>query len=189
VSTVSLRLFFALWPDVVTRSALESLARVTVAVTGGRAVAADNLHLTLAFLGERPAAMVPDLCALASKIEVTPLTLLLDNVGCWRKTGIAWLSTGNRAPGLLVLRERMVAALATLRIVIDERRFMPHVTLARRVESTLTRHLAPPIEWNVDSFALVASTLDPGGVRYEVLRTWRATAPCSGALRDREGGL
>lgn len=139
-------------------------------------MAADSLHLTLAFLGARPATVVPDLCALASEIEVTPFTLLLDNVGCWRKTGIAWLSTGKRTPGLLVLRERMVAALATLRIVIDERRFMPHVTLARRVESTQARQLAPPIEWNVDSFALVASTLDPGGVRYEVLRTWPSAA-------------
>jgi RNA 2',3'-cyclic 3'-phosphodiesterase len=173
VTTLSLRLFFALWPDVVTRSALESLARVTVAVTGGRAVAADNFHLTLAFLGERPAAMVPDLCALASEIDVTPFTLSLDNVGCWRKTGIAWLSTGNRTPELPMLHERMVAALAAPRIVIDERRFMPHVTLARRVQSTIARQLAPPIAWHVDSFALVASTLDPRGVRYDVLRTWR----------------
>jgi RNA 2',3'-cyclic 3'-phosphodiesterase len=187
VSTLSLRLFFALWPDVVTRSALASLARVTVAVTGGRAVAPENLHLTLAFLGERPATMVPDLCALASEIDVTPFTLLLDDLGYWRKTGIAWLSTGKRAPELLVLRERMVAALATLRIVIDERRFMPHVTLARRVESTLARRLAPPIDWNVDSFALVTSTLDRGGVRYEVLRTWPPAA--LGALHAREGGL
>jgi 2'-5' RNA ligase len=81
----------------------------------------------------------------------------------------------------------MVAALATLRIVIDERRFMPHVTLARRVESTLARRLAPPIDWNVDSFALVTSTLDRGGVRYEVLRTWPPAA--LGALHAREGGL
>lgn len=150
-------------------------------------MAAENLHLTLAFLGERPATMVPDLCALASEIEVAPFALLLDDLGCWRKTGIAWLSTGKRAPGLFVLRERMVAALATLRIVIDERRFVPHVTLARRVESALARQLAPPIEWNVDSFALVASTLDPGGVRYEVLRTWPSAA--LGALRARDGGL
>jgi 2'-5' RNA ligase len=172
VTAPALRLFFALWPDVAARATLDSLAREIVIETGGRAVAADNLHLTLAFLGERPAAMVPDLCASVSAIDVSPFSLSLDDVGCWRKTGIAWLSTSNSAPQLLALRERVVQALATLRIVFDERRFVPHVTLARRIEAVTARRLTPPIAWHVGSFALVASALDPSGVRYDVMQSW-----------------
>jgi 2'-5' RNA ligase len=172
VSASSLRLFFALWPDVATRAALDTLARGIVVETGGRAVAADNLHLTLAFLGERPAAMVPEFCASVSAIEVSPFRLSLADVGCWRKTGIAWLAASAPAPQLLGLREHVVRALTTLRIVIDERRFVPHVTLARRIESVVARQLTPPIEWPVGSFSLVASTLGPRGVHYEVLRSW-----------------
>jgi RNA 2',3'-cyclic 3'-phosphodiesterase len=176
VSDASLRLFFALWPDTAARAAIASLAREIVIETGGRAVAADNLHLTLAFLGERPAAMVPDLCASVSAIDVSPFRLSLDDIGCWRKTGIAWLTASESAPSLLALRERVVQALATLEIVIDERRFVPHVTLARRIESVIVRRLTRPIDWSVGSFALVASRLAPGGVRYEVLQTWPDTA-------------
>jgi RNA 2',3'-cyclic 3'-phosphodiesterase len=176
VSTPSLRLFFALWPDVATRAALDPLAREIAIETGGRAVAAGNVHLTLAFLGERPAAIVPELCASVSAIHVLPFRLSLDAVGCWRKTGIAWLATSEHTPQLLELRRNVIQALATLQIVIDERRFVPHVTLARRCESVIARQLAPPIEWQVGSFALVVSTLDPRAVRYEVLQTFALTA-------------
>ena len=171
----SIRLFFALWPDVATRTALDTLARNVASETGGRKVATGNLHLTLAFLGERPAAMVPDLCAIASQIDALPFSLPFDDVGCWRKTGIAWLATSPNVPPLLELRERVVRALATLHVVIEERRFLPHVTLARHIESVIARQSAPPIEWQVDSFALVASTLDPRGVHYEVLQTFALT--------------
>jgi 2'-5' RNA ligase len=174
-SAPSIRLFFALWPDVDTRTTLDKLARSVAVETAGRKVATDNLHLTLAFLGERPAAMVPDLCAIASQVEVAPFSMSLDDVGCWRKTGIARLTTNTNARPLLELRERVVRALATLPIDIDERRFLPHVTLARHIESVVARRLTSPIEWQLDSFVLVASTLDPRGVHYEVLQTFAFT--------------
>jgi 2'-5' RNA ligase len=103
-----LRLFFALWPDAATRRMLDSLAREVAVETGGRAVAADNLHLTLAFLGERPAAIVPELFASAEAIEGLPFRLSLDDVGCWRKTGIAWLAASKHAAQLQELRQRHV---------------------------------------------------------------------------------
>jgi 2'-5' RNA ligase len=167
-------LFFALWPDASVRVAIASLASQVGSETRGRAVASDNLHLTLAFLGERPAAMVPDLCESVAAIDISAFHLPLDDVGCWRKTGIAWLATSRSVPPLAALREGIVQALATLHIVIDERRYVPHVTLARRIESVVTRRLAAPIEWRVASFVLVASMLDPRGARYEVLRSWPA---------------
>jgi RNA 2',3'-cyclic 3'-phosphodiesterase len=175
VPAPSIRLFFALWPDVDTRAALDTLARSVASETGGRKVATGNLHLTLAFLGERPAAMVADLGAIASQIGVSPFSLSFDEVGCWRKTGIAWLAMSTNVSPLLELRERVVRALATLQVVIEERRFVPHVTLARRIESVVARQLAPPIEWRPDSFALVASTLKPEGVHYDVLQTFAFT--------------
>ena len=172
MSDPSRRLFFALWPDANSRVALALLARQVASETRGRAVAADNLHLTLAFLGERPAAMVPDLCASMVAIDVAPFSLSLDAVGCWRKTGIASLNASRSVAPLVTLRERIVQALATLGVVIDARAYVPHVTLARRIESVVTRQLAAPIEWHVRSFALVASTLDAAGAKYELQHTW-----------------
>ena len=115
---------------------------------------------------------MPELCASVAASEVLPFRLSLDDVGCWRKTGIAWLAASRRAAQLQELRQHVTKALATLQIVIDDRRFAPHVTLARRTESVIARQLTPPIEWQVGSFALVASRLDPRGVHYEALHSW-----------------
>jgi 2'-5' RNA ligase len=168
----SLRLFFALWPDKPTRAALAALARTVVAKTGGRAVTPDNLHLTLAFLGERPRSILPELCASASRIPVEPMRLVFDDVGCWRKTGIAWLATSAPCAALSALHERLLSALVLLGLVFDEHRFVPHVTLARRIASRVVLLLPQPIVWEVMSFALVVSELDAAGVRYRVLETW-----------------
>ena len=46
------RVFFALWPDDATRSAISRATRDAVSLSGGRPIAKDRLHLTVAFLGE-----------------------------------------------------------------------------------------------------------------------------------------
>src|SRR6266478_6212584 len=96
----TLRLFFALWPDPATRAAIAALARDVGRETDGRAVAADNVHLTLIFLGEQPAEIVPQLCASGAAIEFSAFRLALDEVDCWRKTGIAWLGASETPAAL-----------------------------------------------------------------------------------------
>jgi RNA 2',3'-cyclic 3'-phosphodiesterase len=176
MTDVPIRLFFALWPDESTRAAIAACARTVVAQTGGREVVAKNLHLTLAFLGERPRSIVRELRASAARIPVTPMHLRLDDVGCWRKTGIAWLAMSALCPELPALHERLLTALAPLGIAIDEGRFVPHITLARRIVSRVALLLPKPIVWEAKSFALVASELGDAGARYHVLDTWPGEA-------------
>ena len=45
------RLFFALWPDDELRQTLKHHCKPLLRHSGGRPVALDNLHITLAFLG------------------------------------------------------------------------------------------------------------------------------------------
>ena len=49
------RLFFALWATAEERRALSAAAAAAVGTSGGRAVPEENLHVTLAFLGQVPA--------------------------------------------------------------------------------------------------------------------------------------
>lgn len=174
MSDATIRLFFALWPDDATRRALSACASAVVAQTGGREVAAGNLHLTLAFIGERPTTLVPTLCHTATLVRVSPMRLVLDEVGCWRKSGIAWLGSRAPDPNVVALQSRLLDALATIGIEFQESRFMPHVTLARKVASRIALMLAQPLVWESASFALVASELAPGGVRYRIIETWRS---------------
>ena len=169
----NLRLFFALWPAPGTRAELARIAQEVAGETGGRVVAADNMHLTLAFLGERPRELIGALRELAAGIQCVPFTLLLDDIGYWRKAGLAWLGSQARSPELNDLQSDLAQRLAGAGIALEARAFAPHITLARRIGSIVRRRQAPPIAWHVDVFALVASELGREGARYRVLESWQ----------------
>jgi 2'-5' RNA ligase len=76
-----LRLFFALWPDDRVRAALAVLAAELAASCGGRATAPDNLHATLAFLGNVPAARLPEFERMAASLHGRRFELRLDAMG------------------------------------------------------------------------------------------------------------
>jgi len=180
----TLRLFFALWPAPLTRAALAHVAQEVAHETGGRVVSSDNLHLTLAFLGDRPGELVHTLREVADGIEGAAFTLRLDTVGYWRKAGIAWL--GSDAPSIELngLQRDLVQRLADAGIALEARAFAPHITLSRRIRTIVQRRLLQPIAWPVDSLALVASELGREGARYSVLATWPLRAPGAPAVRS-----
>jgi 2'-5' RNA ligase len=75
-----------------------------------RPVAADNLHLTLAFLGEVSADKQRALAALAGRIRQPGFTLTLDDAGQWLRSRVVWLGTRQPPRGLLQLASCAQAA-------------------------------------------------------------------------------
>jgi RNA 2',3'-cyclic 3'-phosphodiesterase len=165
------RLFFALWPEQPTAAAFAALAQDAVAECGGRATASDNLHLTLAFLGDQPSRIAHQLTLAAGHISSPAFDLVFDRVGSWRKSEIIWAGVQNAPASLTALRSALARALAASGIALDDR-FAVHVTLARRADAITGRALTVPITWRVNAFALVASELSSTGPRYRVLSRW-----------------
>jgi 2'-5' RNA ligase len=137
--------------------------------TGGRATAPGNVHVTVVFLGARPRENVAELIDRARGIEASPFVLTLDRIDCWRKNGIAWLGASEIPPALALLRASLVAAIAPLGIADAPRPFAVHVTLARKITSSLHRPLSSPITWPVDALTLVASDTAAEGPVYRVI--------------------
>src|ERR1700737_1265900 len=108
-----LRLFFALWPDDAVRAAVGTLAQNVVVETGGRAVAPDNIHLTMAFLGEQPSRLAVEI-DMRSAAVIPAFQLSFDELGCWRKTGIAWLGASAAPSELSHMEQSIARALAAL---------------------------------------------------------------------------
>ena len=84
------RLFFALWPDPAVRRQFVSLQGDARAVSGGRAMKPETLHLTLAFLGGVDADRVPAAAAVAAALKMSAFDLSIDRLACWHHKHIVW---------------------------------------------------------------------------------------------------
>jgi 2'-5' RNA ligase len=162
----SLRLFYALWPDDGVRGQLSAL----LSGLSGRLVPAANLHITLAFLGQQPAARVPELLHIAEQAALPPMPLVLDRWGMFRRHGVVWVGMSNVPPALLAGRQRLVELLTENAVSFDAGgSFKPHVTLARDAPAIGPADFTP-ITWNISGkLELVSSSVIERRVRYRLL--------------------
>lgn len=161
----SLRLFYALWPDDETRAALAMLQ----AAISGRKTNYENLHVTLAFLGNQPIASLPVLKEILSSLPQQDMTLILDRIGYFPKNRIVWAGTHAVPDALFELQQRLTTELLQRNIAVDTRAtFKPHVTLAR---DAMAPDEVPfePIHWRAGHVCLVASSAEANGARYRIL--------------------
>ncbi|MGD8615713.1 MAG: RNA 2',3'-cyclic phosphodiesterase [Gammaproteobacteria bacterium] len=167
------RLFFALWPDAGIRRRLAEMALRC----SPRPVAESNLHMTLVFLGERAAQERACFSAAAAGIKSAQFTLTLDFLGGRARSGIQWLGSSQIPQALTELVGSLIDALQPCGFEAETRRFLAHVTLSRKVRKPRVEKVVEPLIWPVDSFVLVESVPESGGVRYEVLERWPLAEP------------
>jgi RNA 2',3'-cyclic 3'-phosphodiesterase len=170
----SLRLFYALLPENGVRLALANLARDVARETGGRAARAENLHLTLAFLGNVPQERIAELAEIGARAAeaAAPFPLTLDALGVFRDAGVAWAGPQAIPAGLRRVFDVLRASLRAAVLPTERRVFNPHVTLARRCHHGLAATVMEPLDWRVESIALMASETLPEGARYRELASW-----------------
>lgn len=153
-----LRLFFALWPDIQTRQALSAWQ----SDLSGRKILPENLHITLAFLGEKPATIIPGLSQILESISSDAIRLKLDKMGYFPHSRISWAGMEKTPDNLTHLYKRLAAALSAKSISYDKRnRFKPHITLARHSNHAKVENLQPII-WDANRLVLVESRFNQG---------------------------
>lgn len=164
------RLFLALWPGEVERAQMAELA---AQVADRRRLRAANLHLTLVFLGATDALRLMAYQAALADLSVPALELVLDCYGYWPRPRILWLGSSRTPPVLYELVAELHRRLRRCGFVPERRAFQAHITLARQFPGPApTQSPAVPIRWRSNEVALVESTLDPQGSRYQVLQRW-----------------
>ena len=163
--TQPLRLFYALWPDDAVRAALMDIQ----APMHGRKTPYRNLHITLAFLGQQPAGMLPALKKILAELPRTAPPLVLDRVGYFTNNRIAWAGMHGTPDALIALQRDLTHRLRQNQIDFkDAAEFRPHVTLARDAAPPECLPFEP-ICWQADHVALVESVTQQDGVSYRVL--------------------
>lgn len=165
-------MFFALWPDGRTRTALDQAAGKALRRCGGRRTRSETIHMTLVFLGDVPLSRLEQLREAVTGITLPAFSVLMNCLGWWKHNQILWAGT-DAAPELLSelsgqLREKLAAA----GFGFDSKAFVPHVTLLRKAHCPDREFPPLEAEWKVRDFVLVRSTTSAAGAAYEIVDRW-----------------
>jgi 2'-5' RNA ligase len=137
----------------------------------GRLVPPGNLHVTLAFLGSRPAGELPAITgALRTAAAGTDGVRLM--VLAYRETrSVGMLSLADEGGRATALAGRLQASLEELGVYRREARpWLPHLTVLRFKERPRLEPALPDLgEMMPSDAAVFISRLRPGGAQYEVL--------------------
>ena len=163
-----LRTFIALQPQKPQRDALALLAQTLCRGSCARPVRPENIHLTLAFIGDLDLSLALSLKDALVRTEFEPIpawTLThLGNFG-----SILWCA-GDDLPQISQAAISVRDLLRALKISYDKKRFAAHITLARNFRAPVpTRQIRLP-ELVLSAPRLLVSERDKAGVlRYRCL--------------------
>jgi 2'-5' RNA ligase len=170
------RLFFGLELPVVCREALAVLDPQLPRLHWERA---DQMHLTLSFLGDVDPAAEQRLRESLAEVNVPPFFLPIRSVGTFggSRPTVLWAGVGTGHPHLFALHKHLQDAVLRAGLAADLRPFHPHITLARLGDlsaATLRPFLRQHAEsefgmWEVRDFTLFSSLLQPEGSHYTVV--------------------
>ncbi len=158
---------------------MHEVAQDVTARAGGRAMRADTLHLTLAFLGDIAADRVPAALAAGDAVatawrkgRAAAVAPLLDRLGYWPHNGVVWAGCGMRDAALDRLAAALCETLAAAGFALESRRFAPHVTLVRKAGEAGNFPALAAQRWQGRELVLVHSRRSAAGADYERLAAW-----------------
>ena len=153
------RLFFGIWPDAASRQRLAAWQRSVAWAAGARCTAEQDLHLTLHFIGDLPAATLQTLIEDTDLPGPPPLAFDIDQALIW-PGGLVVLTTRAVPAALPELHQALAAVLLKHGVSLETRPYAPHVTMARKAGSTWPERpeqfAVTPIRWVSRGYRLAA---------------------------------
>jgi 2'-5' RNA ligase len=160
----------------------EHLAALCCGLPNARWIAPEQLHLTLTFIGEVSGVAFLDIREALAEVTGVRLTLQLQGVGFFPPRGqprIVWAGVEKNEP-LQVLQRKITTRLFQLGLEPDNRKFTPHITLARLQQTPsakvgqylINNGLFRSVPFPVEYFSLYSSILGRKGATHLVEQTY-----------------
>jgi 2'-5' RNA ligase len=164
-------------------------------------VEADNLHVTLLFLGEVNDRTIPDVCRAVALVagRHEGFTLAVEAAGCFpnpRRPRVVWAGVGVGAAEIVALHDALEPPLMDLGCYRrEERQYTPHITLGRvrgeQATEGLATALARKADWQagtveVRELLVLSSELTREGPEYTVLGRGKLRRPGNAARGSAE---
>jgi 2'-5' RNA ligase len=174
------RLFIAIdLPDLVK----DAIANICFGVPGAKWVPKDQSHLTVRFIGEVEDYYYSHIVEGLKSVTASRLDLSLKGVGYFpprNKPRVLWVGM-EKNEGMIDLRDAIEKELKEIGLAPEERKFSPHITLARLGLQTplgkVTEFLSANSLFKIDSipvdeFNLYSSILTPSGAVHRLETTY-----------------
>lgn len=114
----------------------------------------ENLHLTLAFLGECDDKQITAAKAAMDTIRFEPFRIDIERVGRFKRAGgDIWWAGVHESKALLDLQRKLADRLIAEGFALEKRKYSPHITLGREVVTN-----ASP--WEIAPFGEIAGKFD-----------------------------
>lgn len=172
-----MRLFIAINFDEETKKNILSVQGHLKEKGRGRFTSPQNLHLTLAFLGDVDEGDVPKVMAAMDEVNVPALGLSFDRIGCFRRDEELWWIGLKETPELMRLQRDLIASLRAAGLRPDVKPFRPHITLARDMhvgQVDPQELLQVPFSTTADNISLMRSNYPARKIEYTEIYSVRA---------------
>lgn len=154
------------------------LADLNPHVKGLEWLPAEQLHVTISFIGPVKATQEERLRDALGEVRLPAFFLPIQGVGTFggAHPRVVWAGLGKGHPHLFALHKRVQDAVLHAGLEPDLKPFHPHITLGRATgvsSATLLPFLRRNAEmelglWKVTGFAMFSSVLSPEGARYTI---------------------
>ena len=150
-----MRLFIAInFSDTMRNELLAILDKLRSESKHGRFTEPENLHLTLAFLGECNNGQAAAAKDAMDTINFEPFQISIGNIGRFKRDGgdIWWAGILASKP-LINLQKELIGKLTAEGFIPDKRKYKPHITLGRKVVTNT-------IPWQATTFCETVTCID-----------------------------
>jgi len=112
----------------------------------------ENLHLTLAFIGECNPPKLDKIKAILDTVNISPFEATIEQLGTFSRGTLWWAGLREDNP-LMNLQHEIEYKLALCGFEMDGRKYHPHITLGREV-------VTDTIPWKIESFGETVTRID-----------------------------
>ncbi|MCL1050453.1 RNA 2',3'-cyclic phosphodiesterase [Shewanella abyssi] len=138
-----------------------------------RLVPRDNLHMTLAFLGQASSETIAALILSVDAITKPRFKVTLDLIEHWHKPKILCLKGAASDPKLMMLANAGQLLAQQHKLHQGEHHYNPHITLSRKAKAAVSDVKFQPLLIQPKALHLFQSFAGENGVEYPILHTWQ----------------
>ncbi|HMU63689.1 MAG: RNA 2',3'-cyclic phosphodiesterase [Nitrosomonas sp.] len=170
---IPIKVFFAIWPDLHVKTQLSRLTGNLEHLCGGYRTNSLKLHLTLVFLGNILTKQLAYVQEIASQIKLPCFSLTIDTIEYWKHNKIVYAGITDTPVELIKLVSQLHHDLQLAGFKLEQRSYIPHLTLIRNATCQQLPKLTTPIHWNIKEWMLIQSTPTKTGTVYSQLSSWK----------------